>query len=109
MLKRVHDPQRYGVGRDARRPCHRHRRKTGAAEKRLCRLRNLCLSAGRVRRDPAPLPSQRGELEITDVNRHYLEQGRLEYAILEGYWTDAGTLESWSQANRLVHDQPPIF
>jgi glucose-1-phosphate thymidylyltransferase len=54
-------------------------------------------------------PSARGELEITDVNRHYLLQGRLGYTMLSGYWTDAGTLESLALANRLVLDQPPQF
>jgi glucose-1-phosphate thymidylyltransferase len=54
-------------------------------------------------------PSRRGELEITDVNRHYLEQGRLGYSILNGYWTDAGTLESLLLANELVNKEPPRF
>ncbi len=54
-------------------------------------------------------PSRRGELEITDVNRHYLERGRLGYTILEGYWTDAGTLDSLDTANELVRKQPPVF
>ncbi len=54
-------------------------------------------------------PSGRGELEITDVNRHYLAQGRLGYDILEGYWTDAGTPESLAHANQLVRDEPPAF
>src|SRR5262245_28680679 len=39
-------------------------------------------------------PSSRGELEITDVNRHYLKCGRLGHSLLRGYWSDAGTLES---------------
>lgn len=54
-------------------------------------------------------PSARGELEITDVNRHYLEQGRLGYTTLPGYWTDAGTLESLAVANQLVREAPPQF
>jgi glucose-1-phosphate thymidylyltransferase len=54
-------------------------------------------------------PSGRGELEITDVNRHYLQQSRLGYSILEGYWTDAGTLDSLDVANELVRKQPPVF
>ena len=54
-------------------------------------------------------PSARGELEITDVNRHYLLQGRLGFSKLQGYWTDAGTLESLAVANSLVHDNPPKF
>jgi glucose-1-phosphate thymidylyltransferase len=54
-------------------------------------------------------PSQRGELEITDVNRHYLEQGRLGHSFLEGYWTDAGTPESLTLVGRLVEKQMPRF
>lgn len=54
-------------------------------------------------------PSARGELEITDVNQRYLEQGRLGYIILEGYWTDAGTHESLMIGNQLVSQQPPRF
>jgi glucose-1-phosphate thymidylyltransferase len=54
-------------------------------------------------------PSQRGELEITDVNRHYLKEGRLGYSVLEGYWTDAGTPDSLALVNQLVRDTPPVF
>jgi len=47
-------------------------------------------------------PSGRGELEITDVNNHYIEQGMMTWDILEGWWTDAGTFESLLYANKLV-------
>lgn len=54
-------------------------------------------------------PSRRGELEITDVNRHYLEHNRLGYSLLKGYWTDAGTPDSLALANNLVRENPPLF
>lgn len=47
-------------------------------------------------------PSARGELEITDVNNLYLQEGRLTYSILQGWWTDAGTFESLLNATNLV-------
>jgi len=48
--------------------------------------------------------SARGELEISDVNNEYVRRSEMEYDILEGPWTDAGTLESWQLANRLMLD-----
>ena len=47
-------------------------------------------------------PSSRGELEITDVNNAYLQEGTLTYSVLEGWWTDAGTFESLRSAANLV-------
>ncbi|MCE9530437.1 MAG: MarR family transcriptional regulator, partial [Planctomycetes bacterium] len=54
-------------------------------------------------------PSARGELEITDVNNYYLQQKRMGYTIIDGYWTDAGTLDSLAHANQLVRETPPQF
>jgi glucose-1-phosphate thymidylyltransferase len=47
-------------------------------------------------------PSDRGELEITDVNNAYIEAGTLEWSVLDGWWTDAGTIESLLRASNLV-------
>jgi glucose-1-phosphate thymidylyltransferase len=47
-------------------------------------------------------PSGRGELEITDVNNHYINQGTMTWNELEGWWTDAGTFESLLHATNLV-------
>ena len=109
MLKQVADPQRFGV-----------------AELRAGQILSIVEKPKRPKSDFAVAgvylyppdvfaviktlrPSARGELEITDVNRHYLEQGRLSHRVLSGYWTDAGTLESLAVANRLVLEQPPVF
>ena len=47
-------------------------------------------------------PSGRGELEISDVNSHFLKTGNLEHDIFSGWWTDAGTFESLAHATMLV-------
>ena len=53
-------------------------------------------------------PSQRGELEITDVNNAYIGWGQLAFDFLSGWWTDAGTFGSLLRANVLVAQQRGI-
>ena len=49
-------------------------------------------------------PSKRGELEITDVNNAYIEAGTMSSQVLDGWWTDAGTVESLYKATQLIAD-----
>lgn len=51
-------------------------------------------------------PSDRGELEITDVNNIYVAKGIMTFSKLTGYWTDAGTFESLLRANQLAARKP---
>jgi glucose-1-phosphate thymidylyltransferase len=48
------------------------------------------------------VPSDRGELEITDVNNYYIDRGEMTWAELDGWWTDAGTFESLQRASNMV-------
>jgi len=50
-------------------------------------------------------PSARGELEITDVNNYFVNNGTMEYRILDGFWSDAGTFESLLRASLLIAGQ----
>ena len=102
LLKEVPDPQRFGVAEvDGK-------RLVGIEEKPAKPRSNLAV-IGIYMYDRQVFdfirtlkPSARGELEITDVNNAYLEQGTMTYDILEGWWTDAGTFESLHRAWRLV-------
>jgi glucose-1-phosphate thymidylyltransferase len=49
-------------------------------------------------------PSDRGELEISDVNNEYVQRNELSYGIVRGDWTDAGTMESLQYANKLLFE-----
>jgi len=102
LLKQVRDPQRYGV-----------------AEVEGSRVVRIVEKPKKPRSDLAVVgvyfydsdvfgiirtlkPSARGELEITDVNNHYLRAGTLQCDRLSGWWTDAGTFDSLNAANELV-------
>ncbi|MCC6678459.1 MAG: NTP transferase domain-containing protein [Phycisphaerales bacterium] len=108
LLKEVSDPQRFGVARFEGEP--------GASpiteiiEKPANPPSNFAVT-GIYFYDGAVFdmcnslkPSERGELEITDVNNFYLQRGDLTYDILDGWWTDAGTIESLYRATNLVAD-----
>jgi glucose-1-phosphate thymidylyltransferase len=48
-------------------------------------------------------PSGRGELEITDVNNHYVQIGQMSYDICEGFWGDAGeSIDAYYAVNDFV-------
>lgn len=52
---------------------------------------------------PTLTPSGRGELEITDVNNHYIDQGQLAYNVIDGFWGDAGeSIDSYYLVNDFV-------
>jgi glucose-1-phosphate thymidylyltransferase len=102
LLKRVPDPQRFGV------PVLRGGRVTRIVEKPR-RPPSRYAVTGIYFYDSAVFdyireirPSKRGELEITDVNNHYIAAGVMTYEVLRGWWTDAGTFESLARASRLV-------
>ncbi len=55
---------------------------------------------------PTLEPSGRGELEITDVNNWYIEQGAMEYDVLEGFWGDAGeSIDAYYAVNDFVRSR----
>lgn len=102
LLKEVSDPQRFGV------PRVDGDRITEIVEKPTDPPTNLAVTGiyfydRDVFRIAETLkPSERGELEITDVNNAYIVRGDLTYDVLDGWWTDAGTFESLYRATRLV-------
>jgi glucose-1-phosphate thymidylyltransferase len=52
---------------------------------------------------PTLIPSRRGELEITDVNNWYVDQGTMEYDVLDGFWGDAGeSIDAYYEVNDYV-------
>jgi glucose-1-phosphate thymidylyltransferase len=106
ILKEVPDPERFGVvefeGEGST------RRIKGIVEKPKKAPSNMAVTGFyfydrdvfHVCKDLKP--SDRGELEITDVNNYYLQRGDLTHETLEGWWTDAGTVESLFRASKYV-------
>ncbi|MHC4074948.1 MAG: sugar phosphate nucleotidyltransferase [Planctomycetota bacterium] len=107
LLKEVDNPNRFGVAeiKDG---------KVIGIEEKPAKPKSNCIVTGIYFYDAAVFdiirnlkPSGRGELEITDVNNAYIAKGQLEYDILDGWWTDAGTFDSLAKANELVIKDPP--
>jgi len=102
LLKDVKDPQRFGVPVLDEKRVLRVEEKPDVPQSPYA-VTGMYFYDGRVFDIIRTLkPSRRGELEITDVNNVYIEAGQLTWDVLEGWWTDAGTIESLYQANRLV-------
>lgn len=105
LLKKVEDPERFGVaelkGKKVVRIVEKPKRpKSPYAVTGIYMFDDQVFDIIRTLK-----PSGRGELEITDVGNRYLEKRQLEYDILEGFWTDAGTFESLLRANILVSEK----
>ena len=50
-------------------------------------------------------PSARGEMEISDVNNSYIKDGRIDYEIVKGFWSDAGTFSSLFNASEFIRNK----
>ena len=62
-----------------------------------------CYDADVFRIIPTLTPSGRGELEITDVNNHYVDRGEMAFDVLEGFWGDAGeSIDAYYTVNDFV-------
>lgn len=102
LLKEVHDPERFGVAEiDGERVVAIHEKPESPPSRYA--VTGVYMYDSRVFDIIRTLePSQRNELEITDVNNCYIGWDALQYEMLEGWWTDAGTIESLYRASRLV-------
>ena len=102
LLKKVHDPNRFGVP-------ELNGEKVLQIEEKPKNPKSEYAVIGIYFYDPTVFsiiktlkPSNRGELEITDVNNHYINRGEMSWNELESWWTDAGTFESLLHATNLV-------
>lgn len=102
LLKEVPDPQRFGV------PVFEGKKIIRIEEKPAKPASNYAV-IGIYMYDYSVFefikslkPSKRGELEITDVNNFYIQEGNMQWDVLEGWWSDAGTFESLQSAGQMV-------
>jgi len=102
LLKEVPDPQRFGVPELRGDQIVRIEEKPANPKSKYA-VTGIYMYDHSVFDIIKPLkPSQRGELEITDVNNAYIEQGTMTYDILDGWWSDAGTFDSLLYSSKLV-------
>ena len=105
LLKEVHDPERFGVATvDDDGKVLRIVEKPKEPETNLAVIGIYMYDAEVFDICRELKPSDRGELEITDVNNEYVRRGTLTSEKLNGWWTDAGTFESLYRSSTLVRD-----
>ena len=102
LLKEVHDPERFGVADLKGEKVVSIEEKPKHPKSNLAVI-GIYMYDARVFDIIKTLePSDRGELEITDVNNCYIRDGSMTYEVLDGWWTDAGTFDSLLKATNLV-------
>lgn len=102
FLKEVSDPKRFGIPRFSQTDSQLIEEILEKPEVPPCNLAvtGLYLYDNSVfDKIRALKPSDRGELEVTDLNNAYIKEGKLTWAPLEGFWSDAGTFESLFRTN----------
>ena len=102
ILKEVTDPERFGCPEMSDGKILRIEEKPKAPKSQLAVTGIYFYDSTVFEKIGRTKPSWRQELEITDVNNFYLEEGSLSHDILEGWWTDAGTFESLLHATNLA-------
>ena len=102
LLKKVPDPQRFGVPEFDGNKVLRIEEKPSAPKSNFAVIGVYFYDSNVFDIIKTLVPSGRGELEITDVNNHYINQGEMTWNELEGWWTDAGTFGSLLNASNLV-------
>ena len=107
LLKQVPNPQRFGVAELSGDKIIRIEEKPAKPKSNYAVTGIYFYDATVFDIIRALKPSPRGEFEITHVNDAYIAKGKLAYDILDGWWTDAGTFESFVKANELVVKEPP--
>ena len=102
LLKQVSDPQRFGVPEIEGKKVVRIEEKPKEPKSNLAVIGVYFFDHDVFNIIKTLKPSNRGELEITDVNNAYIERGEMSWDELDGWWTDAGTFESLLFASNLV-------
>ena len=102
LLKQVSDPQRFGVPELEGNRVLRIEEKPKEPKSDYAVIGVYMYDADVFQIIKTLKPSERNELEITDVNNAYIERGQMTWNELEGWWTDAGTFESLLHASELV-------
>lgn len=102
LLKQVTDPQRFGVPELEGRKVVRIEEKPKDPKSDYAVIGIYMYDADVFSIIKTLKPSNRGELEITDVNNEYIRRGDMTWDELDGWWTDAGTFESLLRASNLV-------
>jgi glucose-1-phosphate thymidylyltransferase len=100
FAKKVHDPERFGVVEfDGQNNVVSIEEKPESPKSEYAVVGIYIYDNNVINYAKSLQPSDRGEIEITDINNIYREKGDLKVELIEGIWEDAGTFDSLLAAN----------
>jgi len=105
FLKEVHDPERFGVATIQNNKIIAIEEKPKQPNSNLAVIGVYMYSSDVFQVIKTLKPSARGELEITDVNNFFIQKGVMEYSLIKGFWSDAGTFPSLYRASKYMAEK----
>ncbi|MBU2562541.1 MAG: NTP transferase domain-containing protein [Nanoarchaeota archaeon] len=102
FLKQVNDPERFGVAEIKKGRIVFIEEKPKRPKSNLAVTGLYFYDSSVFDKIKRLKPSKRGELEISHVNQMYIDEGRMDFCIVKGYWSDAGTIVSRMACEKFV-------
>lgn len=105
FLMEVEDPSRYGVAEIKDGKVINIEEKPVNPKTNLASVGIYMYSPNSFTRIKHLTPSKRNEIEVTDLNNTYVKEGRMQYSVIHGFYSDAGTLTSYKKVNQWAFNQ----
>jgi len=108
FIKKVEDPERFGVAEIAGNKVINIEEKPKFPKTNYAVTGIYIYDSNVFKIIKTIIRSERGELEITDVNNKYIYEGKMDSCLVGGFWSDAGTFESLFNSSKFIREKSII-